>query len=167
MYEYGVTRPKQVHIHLIKKGFGEQNKNHLNSFLTQLRTEKYGESNIDMNSLKTWLVENSEVPSNNTQPFIVDFEISKRDENLILDLRFHRCNYCNWLSMSTISDGTYKLIWQNFPVLQCGTTDMHRQFHPFGLSVCTSETGDDYAFIFNAIKKVSKAYMASIWNQQF
>lgn len=51
------------------------------------------------------------------------------------------------------SNGTYKLIWQNFPVLQCGTTDMHRQYHPFGLSVCTSETGDDYAFIFNAIEK--------------
>lgn len=155
MYEYGVTKPKQVQINLIKKGFGVQNANHLNRFLTQLRTTKYGESNIDMNTLKKWLVENSKVPSSSTEPFIVDYELSKRSETpyfrffvsslqllqLAIDVK-HMC-----------ADGTYKLIWQNFPILQCGTTDMARHFHPFGLGVCSGETGNDYSFIFNAVKK--------------
>ena len=27
---------------------------------------------------------------------------------------------------------TYKLIWQGYPVLICGTSDRDRHFHPFG-----------------------------------
>ena len=80
MYEYGVTKPKQIHINLIKKNFGQQNENHLNHFLTKLRTEKYGQNNIDMNTLQNWLIENSAVPSINSQPFVVDYKISKRNE---------------------------------------------------------------------------------------
>lgn len=159
MYEYGVTKPKQVHINLLKKGFEAQNENHLNRFLTQLRTAKYGESNIDMNTLKNWLVEHSTVPSCNTQPFIIDYKLSKRGETAyfrffvsslqLLQLAINVNHMC--------SDGTYKLIWQNFPILQCGTTDMQRHFHPFGLAVCTSETGNDYSFVFNAVKEAVKS----------
>lgn len=165
MYDYGVTKPKQIHINLLKKDFGQQNENHLNRFLTQLRTEKYGQSNIDMNTLQKWLVENSTVPSINSQPFVVDYEISKREEKpyfrffvsslQLLQLALNVNHMC--------ADGTYKLIWQNFPILQCGTTDMHRHFHPSGLGVCSSETGLDYSFIFGAVRKgVQKAFGAEL-----
>lgn len=52
------------------------------------------------------------------------------------------------------SDATYKLIWQNYPVFQIGTSDMNRKFHPFGIAVCTHETTKDFEFIFKSLKEV-------------
>lgn len=49
-------------------------------------------------------------------------------------------------------DSTYKLIWQGYPVVQIGTTDAQRKFHPFGLAVCTHETTEDYKFVFRSLK---------------
>lgn len=51
------------------------------------------------------------------------------------------------------ADATYKLIWQGFPVLVCGTTDMGRHFHQFGVGVCVNEKQEDFAFMFNTIKE--------------
>ncbi|XP_077271134.1 uncharacterized protein LOC143902266 isoform X1 [Temnothorax americanus] len=49
--------------------------------------------------------------------------------------------------------GTYKCVWQGYPILQIGTTDMYRSYHPFGVAVTTFERASDYAFIFAAVKK--------------
>lgn len=51
------------------------------------------------------------------------------------------------------TDATYKLVWQGFPVLQIGTTDADRKFHPFGIGVCTNERADDFEFIFRSLKE--------------
>ena len=37
------------------------------------------------------------------------------------------------------TDGTYKLMWQGFPVLILGSSDYDRRFHPILLSVCSRE----------------------------
>lgn len=50
------------------------------------------------------------------------------------------------------TDGTYKLVWQGFPILLLGTTDIDRKFHPFGACVSTKECAEDYEFIFRAVK---------------
>jgi len=39
------------------------------------------------------------------------------------------------------------------PVLIIGTTDLDRDFHPFGISVCSNETEDDFTFIFKNLMK--------------
>lgn len=51
------------------------------------------------------------------------------------------------------SDATYKLIWQGYPVLQIGTSDLHRKYHPFGIAVCTQETTADFKFIFDSLQR--------------
>jgi hypothetical protein len=56
------------------------------------------------------------------------------------------------------ADATYKLVWQGFPVLLCGTTDSKKQFHPFSINICTNETEVDYEFMFTAIKKAAKSF---------
>lgn len=43
-------------------------------------------------------------------------------------------------------------MWQGFPVLQFGTTDKSRKFHPFGLAVCSHETAVDFEFVFTSLK---------------
>lgn len=65
------------------------------------------------------------------------------------------------------SDGTYKLIWQNYPVLQLGTTDLYKKYHPFGIAVCTRELTKDYTFIFNSLKNAVKKIHGEGINPQY
>lgn len=60
-------------------------------------------------------------------------------------------------------DATYKCIWQGFPVLVVGTTDMFRKFHAFGVAVCTHETTIDFEFLFDAVK----SGLLQIFNENF
>ena len=52
-----------------------------------------------------------------------------------------------------VCDGTYKLIWQGYPVLVVGTTDRMKMFHPFGLCVTLKEEASDFEFLFSSLKK--------------
>ena len=49
------------------------------------------------------------------------------------------------------ANGTYKLIWQGFPVIVVGTTDARRSFVLGGLAICSGETVEDYQFAFDTI----------------
>ena len=51
------------------------------------------------------------------------------------------------------ADGTYKLMWQGFPVLVVGSSDKNKKFRPMGLAVASSETTEDYMFMFNTLKQ--------------
>ena len=68
-------------------------------------------------------------------------------------------------SKSTIlnADATYKLVWQGYPIIIIGTTDLDRHFHAFGLGVCTNETTADFNFIFSSINvglgKINEAFL--------
>jgi hypothetical protein len=56
------------------------------------------------------------------------------------------------MSQHIHADATYKLIWQGFPVLVIGTTDLNKAFHPFGLAICSNEKTKDFQFIFNSLQ---------------
>ena len=51
------------------------------------------------------------------------------------------------------ADTTYKLIWQGFPVLVVGTTDLQRHFHPVSVYLCSNESTEDFIFIFSNLKE--------------
>ena len=44
------------------------------------------------------------------------------------------------------TDGTYKLVWEGFPVLIVGTSDADRHFHPFGKALTSREAHFDFNF---------------------
>lgn len=64
-------------------------------------------------------------------------------------------------------DATYKIVWQNFPVLQIGTTDLHRKFHPFGLAVSTHETTKDFTFLFSSLKEALQKHFNVEFSPQY
>lgn len=41
--------------------------------------------------------------------------------------------------------------WEGFPLIVLGTTDMDRKFHLLGLCLVTSETKEDYTFMFESV----------------
>lgn len=58
---------------------------------------------------------------------------------------------------------TYKRIWQGYPVLIVGTSDICIVFHPLAVVVCYSKTAVDFSFMFNALKKSCSSLLETIW----
>lgn len=155
MYKYGVTKPKRILNNLTIDKIELPERKKFDALLKQLREEKYGAASINMVELRNWLEENSVIPNEKTKPFIADYVVSLDEKDPYF--RFFVSSkqlLANAASAKTIhADGTYKLVWQGYPVLQIETTDMHRSFHKFGISVCTNERTADYEFMFAAVKK--------------
>ena len=45
-----------------------------------------------------------------------------------------------------------------YPMLMIGKTDMAKAYHSYGISLCLTENGDDYAFWFESTGKVLKIF---------
>lgn len=148
-FKYGIKTPKRVMNHLTIEKIELPEKGALIAFLKQLRTEKYGEAKIDMVELKNWLMENSAIPSDKTKPFIAHYEISldEKDPFFRFFVTTKQLLIIAAQDNKIHADRTYKLVWQGYPVLQVGTTDMHRSFHPYGIAVCTNERCADFEFL--------------------
>ena len=56
-----------------------------------------------------------------------------------------------------LSDATYKIIVEGYPILTIGTTDQCRSFHPFGFAIVFREREEDFEFMFNAVKSAVKS----------
>lgn len=144
---------------MVVNGFQAPTKSRLTSFLAKLRREKYGDEKLNYGSLHQWLDECSSVPTNESDPFIADFEVNIDDvDEKNSSFRFFVTSKIllkNALNAKVIhTDATYKLIWQGFPVLLVGTTDADRRFHLIGISVSTNEKTEDFEFLFKTMKKV-------------
>lgn len=125
------------------------------NYLSVLNSQKFGRSSISLGEIEAWCEEKSIIPENEDEGFIVNYEIDTKEEDNPL-FRFY-VSTKRLLNLATFStklhaDATYKLVWQGFPVLVCGTTDLGRHFHHFGISVCVNEKQEDFEFVFKTIK---------------
>lgn len=69
------VKPKAMKFALVEKGFGAPPQSKLESFLKQLRASKYGKEKLHLGTLEAWLTENLNVPNDEREAFIVNFEI--------------------------------------------------------------------------------------------
>ena len=56
-----------------------------------------------------------------------------------------------YLDKLVATDATYKLIWQGYPLILVGTTDMDKKFHPYGMLLTKHEASQDFAFMFKSL----------------
>lgn len=156
LHEHNI-KPKAILYTLVRKGFKPPSKSKLTTFLNKIRKEKFGAEKLNYGTLEKWLEETNSVPSSDNQPFVVAYEVHTDDDN------DENCTFRFFVSTKLLlrqavnvailhTDATYKLVWQGFPVLQIGTTDADRKFHPFGVAVCKNERAADFEFIFGALK---------------
>jgi len=57
------------------------------------------------------------------------------------------------------ADGTYKLLWNDFPEAVVGTWDKSRTLHPYGIGVTNGETVDDFKEIFKILQQGCSIYL--------
>lgn len=82
MFENKV-KPKAILSSLVKNGLVPPSKAKLTSFLARLRKEKFGKDRLDFGLLSKWLKEKNTIPSDEHEPFVVDFNIHIDDQNEI------------------------------------------------------------------------------------
>ena len=65
-------------------------------------------------------------------------------------------------------DGTYKLKWNELPLLVFGTSDCNRSFRPFGVAlVCEYESSPCYQHLFNCLRSLSIQQLHQPYSHKF
>jgi hypothetical protein len=119
-------------------------KTDVNNYLSSLRKNKYGSHSISRGELEKSLIDNSKVPEDADDAYIVSYKIEYEEPTFFRFFMSSKTLLGLSINAKHIhADATYKLIWQGFPVLVVGTTDRQREFHTFGVAVCTNEQIED------------------------
>ena len=151
-------KPKAIIEALYERGMAAPTIKQLNNFLTILKSKRLGPTAISLGEIEQWCVEASKtVPESDDTPFIVSYQIvygndndDDDDDKDVDDDDVNENKFRFFISTKRLlqiaptakkihADATYKLVWQGFPVLVIGTSDLDRHFHSFGLAVCSDE----------------------------
>jgi hypothetical protein len=151
----GVKKPTMIMKMIEQKNFKVPKKLQVTNYLAHYKRKKYGVSSISLGKMEEYCVSKSTIPDKDDEVFVGNFQISLNDDvledNIVMRIffttkrlirltMFNRKHIC--------ADATYKLIWQGYPVLIVGTTDIDRVFHPYGL-----------AYALTSDKKILSLYM--------
>jgi hypothetical protein len=130
--------------------------------MINIKNRIFFNSNIQVSyyDLDVWCFKRTKISDDLHEVFVIGYEIiideidsSKSIFRVSVSTRF-----LLELGLKTrhlAADATYKLIFQGFPVFLIGVNDMCRVFNASSLSICSGETGDDYAFVFRSVKIIT------------
>lgn len=147
--------------HLISNGLEFENRRQLTNYLAVERKKSDGPQIISLSDFDNWCNQHSAVPEDENAPFVLNHEVHRSNCTSGVKAQFRlflttkkllkNATYTNFLN----ADATYKLTWENFPVLIVGTTNINRQFILIGLCLCSGETEDDFRFMFSSLQNGS------------
>lgn len=128
----------------------------LRNYLSDRRRAVYGQPSISLGELEAWILSLKTLPQDPHKVFVIANEIDASDE-MKPAFRFaiptkHLIGIAKDVSV-VHADATYKIIWQGFPALVCGTSDKNRKFHPLCLGVTTNEQKEDFKVMFEGLKE--------------
>ena len=109
---------------------------------------------VDIGDVMQWCEDNSSYPSDDNQPFVLGSECSSVNE----PFSFRFCLTTPlllqfFIGLTTIAiDVTYKLNWNGYPLIVLGTLDRQKKFHPLLYACTSSETTQDYSFVFETLR---------------
>lgn len=129
-------------------------KNQIRYIIEKYKKKKYGNPTITLNDLFDFAKEHFVPPEDDDIGYVVGFDRSRPNQ----DEKWFRIFFSTKRLLRTAletnvlhADGTYKIIIQGFPVLVIGVTDYAKRFHLCGLAICSSESGDDFRFLFQSL----------------
>jgi hypothetical protein len=132
-------KPKAIIEVLHERGITLPTISQLNNYLRTIKSTKLGPTSISLGEIEQWCLESSQsIPELDDTPFVVSYQIIYDDDNENEDVddgddngnkfRFFittkRLLQIASRSKKIHADATYKLVWQGFPVLIVGTTDL-------------------------------------------
>lgn len=136
----------------------------LTNLLATFRKERYGTTTINIGQFMEWCQARTNVPEYDHDAYVLDMETNEEAGNVRVVLSTRHLLQETAKSTVLHADGTYKLIWQGFPVIVVGTTDAERKFILGAIAICPGETSEDYEFVFRAMQT---AYVSLGLEQKF
>ena len=166
-YGDGITKSNAILDVIRKRNMVEPEKSKLVSFLQTLRTETFGSPTISSNELRTWCTERKQIPECDDDVYMLDFYIRADSTNVDdqdVKVVMSTCRLVSLCRKSSMvqADATYKLVWQGYPILIVGTSDMNNVFHPYALAITKGDTKEDFSFIFRALHEADLEWQPSI-----
>lgn len=149
-------KPKAILARLSEiNGIKVPSKKQLNNYLSDRRRVVYGPSTISLGELEQWLINKSEIPEDDNEPYVIYYYVYEEDDNTTFRFAIGTKSLLKLATLATNlhADATYKLTWQGFPVLVVGTTDKAKRFHPLCMAISSSERKEDFVMLFDALKR--------------
>ena len=88
----------------------------LNNYLAQLRKNKSGPVRMSLNELQTWSENRNQIPIDSDQVFCAGFQCSTKPRKFRMFLTTKRLIQNSLHQQNCVSDATYKLIFEEYPV---------------------------------------------------
>ena len=92
------------------------------------------------------------MPTQDDEPYVLASEVGDETQTFRIVLTTQKLLATVATSKILHIDATYKINWHGYPVIIAGVGDADRQFFPCVISVLSSETTEDYAFVLQALK---------------
>lgn len=119
------------------------------------KTLRFETEKVSLGDMYAWMQKKSAVPDDNNGAFVLNYETSPP----LSQQRFFRFAVTTKYMLGNAlksrllhADATYKLNWHGFPIFVIGCTDHQRKFHPILFGAASSETEEDFAFLFKSLK---------------
>ena len=142
----------------------------LNNLKSRLKAKKLGKAtSTNLDEIIKWCEAGTAIPSDPDEVFCggIDHVVDSNDQ--LVHLRefvttgrllalMHKA------SKVLATDGTYKLIYEGFPILMVGTVDMNREYHPYGIMITKTEDWEDYKFMCERLKCLASLIGATDFN---
>lgn len=126
--------------------------------IIQYNKEKMPNPTISIADMEAFYNEHKAIPDDDDAPFVVNFECSAPQTSN--EQKFFRIFYSTKRllkyaneSENLHADGTYKITVQGYPALVIGISDADKHFHLSGLALVSSESSDDYKFLFDSVRR--------------
>ena len=127
LFGSGITKPLQILFNIKSRHPAAQEPSlmSIRNYLPKIKAEIYGPKINSLNLLEMWAEKYSNRPSDNLTPFVLHKSFNYDTERFVILITTHQL-LSNTNSKLFQIDSTYKLVWQGYPVLVMGTSDISR-----------------------------------------
>lgn len=114
-----------------------------------------------LGDLNDWCEKHSSFPSDVNETFVIGHQCAPSTQKQ-LNFQFVLSTPALLEKMVGLKqiciDATYKLNWNDFPLIILGSVDRANKFHPLVYACTSNETTEDYKFVFDSVKSAIEAY---------
>lgn len=113
-------------------------------------------STFSYGELVEWLKTETAIPDDLDEAFVINWTFNEKNDSFafVLSTRRLLINVADKTNLS--SDGTYKILWQDFPLIVVGFLDRQKHFHVVAVVVTSNERRAEYRFVFQSIKMATE-----------
>lgn len=116
---------------------------------------------VSYGQLYEWCETQKSSPEDIDEAFVLDHFGNSKEDSLAIVVSTKRLLKNSVGRQNVCTDGTYKIMWQDFPIIVVGFLDRANHFHATALCLTARERTIEYEFVFNAIQNAAKKFIGA------